>query len=165
MKRLFLLPLILPACGVSLPTVKATPIPPQAIESTASLPLTQADRNLLTYDDLMNGFIAESPLDQSALTMPADATSPLHVFEGRLELLEEQAGGQIYILRGELEPEYTYLPEFDFEFVQEAGSLIPVQRGQIIADHPVWNIILEPGRLRPEGGAGGFGGAPPPLGR
>ena len=156
MKRLFLLSLILTACGGSLPTVKATPIPPQAIESTASLPLTQADRNLLTYDDLMNGFIAESPLDESALTMPADATSPLHVFEGRLELLEEQAGGQIYILRGELEPEYTYLPEFDFEFVQEAGYLIPVQRGQIIADHPVWNIILEPGRVWQEGGDGGF---------
>ena len=88
---------------------------------------------------------------------------PAHIFEGRLELLGEKEGGQIQMLRGELEPEYAYLPEFDFEFVQSDGYLIPVQRGLIIADHPMWNIILEPGRVWQEAGDGGFLARLPPL--
>jgi len=67
------------------------------------------------------------------------------------------------MLRGELGPEYSYLPEFDFEFVQDNGYLIPVQRGNIIADHPVWNIILEPGRVWQEDGDNGFSRASLPF--
>lgn len=121
------------------------------------------DRALLTSDALMNGFAATSPVDESALAVPANAASPDQIFEGRLELFGEQDDGQIQLLRGELEPEYTHLPEFDFEFVQGDGYLIPKQRGLIIADHLVWNIILEPGRVWQEARDGNYSRASLPF--
>ncbi len=120
-------------------------------------------RSLLAYEALMNGFDATSPVDESALTPPPDVDLPIHVFEGRLELLDEQYGGGMEVLRGELGAEYGYLPEFDFEFVQSDGHLVPVQRGLIIADHPVWNILLEPGRAWQEAGDGGYSRASIPF--
>jgi CubicO group peptidase (beta-lactamase class C family) len=94
----------------------------------------------------LNGFDLDGPVDEAALMPPEGAAAAHHVFEGRLELLGETEGGRIQVLRGELEPEHTYLPEFDFAFVQSGDILIPARRGLIIADHPKWNIILEPGR-------------------
>jgi len=121
------------------------------------------ERTTLTADALLNGFEFDGPVDESALTPPVDATPAQYSFEGRLELLGEKDGGQMQRLRGELGPEYSYLPEFDFEFVQDARYLIPVQRGNIIADHPVWNIILEPGRVWQEDGDNGFSRASLPF--
>jgi hypothetical protein len=48
-------------------------------------------------------------VDESALSVPANAAPPAHVFEGHLELLGEKDGGQMQVLRGELGPEYAYL--------------------------------------------------------
>ena len=111
-------------------------------------------RSLLTYDDLITGFDYASPVDETALTLPLKASPPAHIFEGRLELLGEDAAGEITVLRGDidLEPEVSHLPEFDFEFVQSQGYLIPVRRGLIITDHVYWNYILEPGRVWQENG-------------
>ena len=130
------------ACGSSA-ALRASP--------TAIAPGTgNVDRTLLSYDDLMNGFEISSPVDEAALTLPAEAAPPAHVFEGRLELRGENSSGEMRVLRGDpdQEPQVSHLPEFDFAFVQsEDGTLIPAQRGLIIADHPYWNIILEPGRV------------------
>jgi hypothetical protein len=137
-------------------TPTATPIAPQAAASPdASLPLRSGS--------LLNGFDFSGPVDEAALTPPQDAALPAHLFEGRLELLGEQDGGQMQVLRGELGPEYAYLPEFDFEFVQSDGYLIPAQRGLIVADHPQWNLILEPGRAWQEAGDGAFSRASIPF--
>ena len=140
----------------------------ETVQPTSSLPTStqtpsQPERTLLTADALMNGFEFDGPVDESALTLPENAVPPVHIFEGHLELLGEKDGGQIYMLRGELGAEYSYLPEFDFEFVQDDGYLIPVQRGNIIADHPVWNIILETGRVWQEDGDNGFSRASLPF--
>jgi hypothetical protein len=85
------------------------------------------------------------------------------LFEGRLELLGEKEHGQMQILRGELGREFAHLPEFNFEFVQSAGYLIPSQRGLIIADHPSWNLILEPGFVWQEPSDNGFSRASLPF--
>lgn len=139
-----------------------TPLPTHSLPAvTETLPT--ATHTLLTAADLTNGFTFERPLDESALTPPAGAAPPAHAFEGRLELLGEQAGGHIQILRGELGSEYTSLPEFDFTFVQDNGSLIPVERGLIITGHPQWNLMLEPGRVWQEAGDGGFSRASLPF--
>jgi hypothetical protein len=116
-------------------------------------------RTLLTSDDLMNGFDHGSPVDESALTLPADAAPAAHSFEGRLELRGEDTTGEMTGLRGssDREPEVTHLPEFDFSFVQsEDGTLVPAQRGLIISDHPYWNYILEPGRVWQENADQGY---------
>jgi hypothetical protein len=40
--------------------------------------------------------------------------------------------------------------------LSDNGYLIPVRRGLIIAEHPVWNILLEPGSAWQEEGDGNF---------
>jgi len=130
-------------------TTTSTPIPPEKENIL---------RSILPYDDLMNGFSVSSPVNETALTIPESATSPIHTFEGRLELLNEEKSGSIKILRGDLDgkPEASHLPEFDFAFVQSESYLIPAQRGLIITDHPYWNYIIEPGRVWQESGDKGY---------
>lgn len=145
----------------------AAPSTRAALSTSTSLPPTvsvpEADRTRLTRDDLTNGFMPVAPVEESALAMPGNAAPAAHVFEGCLELLNEKGSGQSQVLRGELEPDKADLPEFDFEFVGSEGYLIPVQRGLINADHPTWNIILEPGRAWQEPGDGGYSRASIPF--
>jgi len=121
------------------------------------------NRTLLAAEALTNGFEFDGPVDESALTPPVNAAPTAHTFEGRLDLFGENENGQIAVLRGTLGSDYASLPEFDFEFVQDNSYLIPVQRGVIIADHPIWNIILEPGRVWQETGDGGYSRASLPF--
>ncbi|MDJ0766325.1 MAG: serine hydrolase domain-containing protein [Myxococcota bacterium] len=122
--------------------------------------------NPLTYDMLMNGFDDTSPLNEAALTIPQDAGPPHHVFQGRLDLHGEDVVGQIAVISGnaDVAPEESHLPEFDFEFVQSAGYLIPKVRGLIIADHVYWNIIIGPGRAWQQAGDRGYTRASFPFG-
>ena len=117
----------------------------------------------LSADMLLNGFDPTGPVEESALTPPVITKPPVHSFEGRLELINESENGNMEFVRGEMGSEYGYLPEFNFEFIQEDGYLIPVKRGLIIADHPVWNIHLEPGRVWQETGDGGYSRASLPF--
>jgi hypothetical protein len=158
--------ILLAACGANPPSNESPTLLPTAIASQLTTEVgvhEDATREILTLDALQNGFTAASPVAESALSMPANADPPKHTFEGRLELLGEQEGGQIQFLRGELEAEMGYLPEFDFEFVQVDSYLVPLQRGLIIADHPLWNYILEPGRCWQEPGDGGYARASFPF--
>jgi hypothetical protein len=125
----------------------------------------EVDRGLLTYDELIVGFEATSPVDDSALALPEDVEPPDHVFEGRLELFAEDTGGGIELIKGDLdsEPKAHHIPEFNFQFVQSGGYLIPVQRGLIITDHPYWNYFLEPGRVWKESSDGGYSRASFPF--
>jgi hypothetical protein len=119
-------------------------------------------RKQLTYDNLMNGFGATSPLDEAALTIPEDAADPKHIFEGRLELVGEAQNGEIKYLRGGTDV-VPNLPEFDFEFVQQDGYLIPTQRGLIITENNQWNYFIEPGRVWYEPGDGDYSRASFPF--
>jgi hypothetical protein len=129
------------------PALTAPLAPPATVAPTATAGTGNVNRRVLTYDQLMHGFDFDGPVDESALAMPAKAALPAHTFEGRLELSGEDAGGDMQVLRGSLDPDDAHLPEFDFAFVQHEGHLIPAQRGLIIADHPHWNYILGPGRV------------------
>ncbi|MBN1137581.1 MAG: serine hydrolase, partial [Anaerolineae bacterium] len=151
------------AVGPAVTVAPVTVVPAAGVPTAAPAGHGEVDRSLLAYDALMNGFNAASPVDERALAIPAGAAPPTHIFEGRLELVGEREGGQVQVLRGELGPEYACLPEFDFEFVQSDGYLIPTQRGSIVANHPNWNIILEPGRVWQEAGDGGFSRASFPF--
>ena len=143
----------------------STPAAPTKVATLTSPTATPAEstRTILTYDELMTGFAANSPVEESAIAVPAEAAPPAHIFEGRLELIREDECRNMEVLRGELGEEYTYLPEFDYEFVQSNGYLIPRQRDLIIADHPVWNIILEAGRVWSEPSDGGYSRASFPF--
>ncbi len=157
---------VLTACGSAKPEAmsvppKATTTPPAALTGTGNV-----DRTLLTKNDLVNGFDYNSPIDETALAPPNGAASPAYSFEGRLELRGEDRAGEMTVIRGasDQEPEVAHLPEFDFTFVQsEGGYLVPAQRGLIIADHPYWNYILEPGRVWQENGDQGYSRASFPF--
>jgi len=112
---------------------------------------------------LLDGFEFDGPLDEAGLTPPEQASPAEYLFEGRLELLGEAQGGHLRLLRGELGPEYAYLPELDFELVQSDGYLVPVRRGLIVTGHPVWDIILEPGRIWQDPGDGDWARASLPF--
>jgi formylglycine-generating enzyme required for sulfatase activity len=136
-----------------------------SLEAAISSPVQtgNVDRTILTYDELVHGFDPGSPVDDGAFAMPEGAALPEHTFEGRLELLGEDANGELQILRGELESASAHLPEFDFEFVQSGTFLIPAQRGLIIGDHPNWNYIFGPGRVWRENGDQGHSRASFPF--
>jgi hypothetical protein len=140
-------------------------LPPAANKPLDATPAGSGEvaRSLLTYDELMKGFEAASPVDESALTIPTQARPAAHRFEGRLELIGEMESGGMQIMRGELDPGMSHLPEFDFEFVQNDGYLIPVQRGLIVADDPNWNYMLEPGKVWQENGDNGYSRASLPF--
>ena len=141
--------------------VPATAVP---VDDPTELP-DPSGRALLRYQDLTEGFDYDSPLDESALTCPEDASDPEHVFEGRLELHDEATAGSFNDIQdfySEL-PERKSIPEFDFAFVQSGGYLLPVQRGMIITHHPFWNLLIEPGRVWQEDGDNGFSRASFPF--
>ena len=165
-----LLPMLVVGCGLGeqpagpvAPVLTATRATPVTLVPTATAGTGNVSRLVLTYEELMNGFDFDGPMDEVAFALPVDAAPPEHTFEGRLELLGEGAGGDMQLLRGSLEPEDAHLPEFDFTFVQHEGHLIPTQRGLIIAEHPHWNYILEPGRVWREEGDQGFSRASFPF--
>jgi CubicO group peptidase (beta-lactamase class C family) len=153
----------------------ATPLSPspsdtQLADTSAAISRTpgpeNADRKLLTFDQLMSGFDAPSPIDEYALTFPENTTTALHNFEGRLELRGEATVGEMIVLKGDPNQlkEVSHLPEFNFEFVQSGdGYFIPVQRGLIITEHPYWDYILEPGRVWQENDDQGYSRASFPF--
>jgi hypothetical protein len=95
--------------STSVPSPTATALPSSEISVT---------RALLSYNDLVQGFAFTGPMDESAFVMPDDAALPMHIFEGRLELLNEKEGGKIDILKGGFPPELAYLPAFDLGVFQ-----------------------------------------------
>jgi len=150
-------------CLLLLAACQPVPVFPTITPRPNTQPVVEPERALLSTDALLNGFEYTAPVDESTLTPPAELDPAVHVFEGRLELLDEQVGGGMEVLRGELGQEYGYLPEFDYEFVQCERHLIPVQRGLIITNHPVWNIILEPGHAWQEVGDANYSRASIPF--
>jgi formylglycine-generating enzyme required for sulfatase activity len=122
-------------------------------------------REILTYDELITGFVPASPVAEGALTIPTNDAPAGHTFEGRLELVGEMETGDISILRGDPEvgPELAHLPEFDFEFIQHENYLVPSRRGLIITEHPYWNYLIGPGRVWMEEGDGGYSRASFPF--
>ena len=167
--------LLASACGTT-QTVPPGPTPlstatPKSEATIQIIPTPRLDavksvgREILTYDELITGFVPASPVAEGALTIPTNDAPAGHTFEGRLELVGEMETGDISILRGDPEvgPELAHLPEFDFEFIQHENYLVPSRRGLIITEHPYWNYLIGPGRVWMEEGDGGYSRASFPF--
>jgi hypothetical protein len=95
--------------------------------------------------------------DMRAFAPRQNASPAKDRFEGRLVLGEERPGAGFTVLRDEFGDAAAnggaarHLPPFDFEFVQAGDVLIPVRRGAIPSAHPVWEFVLEPGRVWQDG--------------
>ena len=118
-------------------------------------------RLVLDYASLLDARSAPSVANMAAFAPPADALAPTNRFEGRLVLGDERPGGGSPRPARRLQERgrqcrASHLPPFDFAFVQSGDVLIPVQRGAIPSTHPMWEFILEPGRVWDEPGDGGY---------
>jgi hypothetical protein len=147
-----------------------TPTPPPG-GSVPGDPLTgdgNVTRTTLTYNDLFNG-LSSTPVDDGAFALPANAAMPDHVFEGRLELLNEATSGgfseikDTYRYTGPGDNPRKHLPEFNFEFVQNGSHLISIQQGLAYTGHPYWNYIIGPGRVWKENSDNGYSRASFPF--
>ncbi len=160
---IFLLPFLLLGCYPAMVhsdsvtrVLSSVPLPPGD-------PLTgtgDVARTLLTADQLLQGFDDASPVDESALALPAEAAQPTQTFEGALTFLDEADVGNYQIYQDDYnyasDPQRFHLPEFEFSFVQHGSHLIPTQRGRIVTNHPYWDYLLSPGRVWRENGDNGY---------
>ncbi|SEL72316.1 CubicO group peptidase, beta-lactamase class C family [Colwellia chukchiensis] len=123
-------------------------------------------RVALTYDYAMGSGPAQL-MDYRHYGLAKNATNASNSFQGKLTLttIANQSNivevGQNNNLPNY--PQASYLPKFDFEFIQHGSHLIPVTRGLISTGHPNWEYILEPGRIWQESSDQGYSRASLPF--
>jgi hypothetical protein len=102
-----------------------------------------------------------APPAMSGFAPSMHAKPPSNVFEGVLTLGTNKPGG-FSVIKDQLGyvqifgSSASQLPPFSFAFVQSGDALIPIQRGAIASTHPLWEFVLEPGKVWDEPGEKGF---------
>jgi hypothetical protein len=152
-----------PSCNWSKRT--SSSYPAVSIEEDPRLTTLKGNGNVerteLTYEFLLQEN-KDTIVDYSNYALPANAAFPTNFFEGKLTLIDLQRSGQLraikdrYIYIDSTDNERKHLPLFDFEFIQTGSHIFPVKRGYILNEHPVWEYILEPGRVWNEKKDNGF---------
>lgn len=118
--------------------------PPQTITRFHSLAILIAALLCLTT--------LSSPASDNPATSDADVIARNTQLQGYLTLRTKKAL-DLEIIRDDYgnaqDPALlmAQLPAFSFAYVQEGEHLIPLRRGAIRTGHPLWEYILEPGRL------------------
>jgi len=121
-------------------------------------------RSALTYTTMQTAATG-SLVDLSAFAVPSGATNPSNSFQGTLNFTAVQRGWASvrdtagYASIGSIKK----MPNFNYAFVQHGTHLIPVNRGLQVTSHPVWELILEPGRVWNENSDNGFSRAAIPF--
>lgn len=123
---------------------------------------TQAETRVLTKDFLLGNAIPGTPVAMDEFRRVETAAGPEQRFSGRLTLEPGRAMSGFVVhhdplgLAGDAASAVRVLPGFDVEFFQAAGDVIPLRRGVLRTDHPVWEIALQPGRAWQEPDDGGW---------
>ncbi len=121
-------------------------------------------RSALTYSTMQTAATG-SLVDLSAFAVPSGAANPSNNFQGTLAFTAVQRGWASirdtagYASIGSIKQ----MPNFNYQFVQHGTHLIPVNRGLQITSHPVWELILEPGRVWNENSDNGYSRAAIPF--
>ncbi|MBS0568247.1 MAG: hypothetical protein JSS59_12675 [Proteobacteria bacterium] len=110
-----------------------------------------AARNELGFADFVAARYPDS-VDMSAYAADTVAQPPANRFEGRLILSGQPRVRMLvadaeFVSRRDAELAGTFPADFDFEFVQDGDTLIPLRRGPIAGRHGWWEFALEPGRV------------------
>lgn len=120
-------------------------------------------RGTLDFKAMQSGQGYRGSVDLSAFA-PDDTSLPAtHQFEGRLQLSGQPQTRTLLADTDFLaftEADYrqarTLPQDFDYAFVQDKDTLIPVRRGPIPGNHAWWEFILEPGKVWDEPGDQGY---------
>jgi CubicO group peptidase (beta-lactamase class C family) len=121
--------------------------------------LSAEPRTQLLATDLIKGQVRDF-VAMKAFTPAAGAGAPLQQFSGRL-VLGRPLSRAFQVRKNEpfniiIDRAIQSLPPFDFAFLQDGDTVIPVQRGPVRSAHPSWEFVLEPGRAWSEPGDGGY---------
>ena len=128
-----------------------------------------ARKDGFTAKRLIAGRPYSSPVDLSFFAPSTAAMAASSRFEGRLVFTGALKSGGFKGLRDDYatlkdqKMSVRRLPDFDFAFVQSGAALIPLRRGPIAGRHPLWEFVLEPGRVWREPGDGAFSRAAIPF--
>lgn len=127
-------------------------------------------REALDFKAMQSGKAYRASVDLAAFAPPDDASAPSHVFEGRLKLRGQPRTRTLLAdtdFLGYTTTDYRQarsIPQdFDYAFVQDGDSLIPVRRGPIPGSHAWWEFMLEPGKVWDEPGDAGYSRAAIPF--
>lgn len=126
-----------------------------------------ASRTALSWQTLESGKYRQ-PVNLSAYAPPADALPPTRQFEGRLTLSGQPRTRTLvadsdYLDASQIRASRSFPADFDYTFVQDGDTLLPVRLGYLATTHPYWNFVLEPGRVWDEPGDHGYSRAALPF--
>ena len=124
-------------------------------------------RTVLTYNTLMTGTYPAT-VDLAAYTPDTAATAASNTFEGVLHISGTPSSTVVvanstYVTAANVAAAKTLPTDFDYQFVQDGSSIIPVRRGAIPSTHGWWEFILEPGQVWNEAGDNGYSRAAIPF--
>lgn len=127
-------------------------------------------REVLNFEDLQSGKRYRRAVDLSAYAPGSDARPPVHVFEGRLKLRGQprtrtRVADTAYLgfSKSDYRAARTIPQDFDYDFVQDDDTIIPVRRGPLPSSHGWWEFMIEPGRVWDEPGDHGYTRAAVPF--
>lgn len=116
----------------------------------------------LTREFLFGSAPLEAPVPTGEFAPSTQASAPIAGFTGRLILSRDRTNRGLHVIRDDYgtaraaADNLQSLPPFDFELVADGDNLIPVLRGPVRSAHPLWEFVVEPGRLWSEPGDGGY---------
>ncbi len=109
----------------------------------------EAQDSVLSVQVILRGAFL-GPVDDAHFGPPADASSPVHPFEGTLSIPEQSLPGMT-ALRDPYERlavrEVRRFPKLDLRLVMDGGALIPLEEGLRFTGHARWNAIVGAGRI------------------
>lgn len=146
--------LVFSGCGSSggdSPT--PTPPPPVVTPPIAEPTRTEASFDYLSVDS--SGTQNNETFTTTAF-LPDNATAATNTFEGHLILSGTPTFKQNYGNIEDLPTGYQQWPEFNYEFVQDNGRLIPVDRGHGFIGSGAWSISAGVGAVWDEVDDNGF---------
>lgn len=98
--------------------------------------------------------ISRLPAATAEFARPVGRVAAAGRLAGHLEI-DDTAGGTARIVRDRFGRAQSLratfrddpLPELAFDFIQVGDALVPMRRGVIEGTHPLWDLIIEPGRV------------------
>lgn len=136
---------------------------------TAAASAQPSDQRVLSRSLLLGNAEFAAPTAMLEYTVTHTATEPRHTFSGSLRLQGAGQEGGFEVLHdplglvAKIGDAIRHMPEFDFQFAQRAGDIVPLRRGVIRRQHPYWEIVLQPGQAWSEPSDGDWSRASVPF--
>ena len=139
------------------------------LQSCGDSRLSDTSTRVLSYELLMNGSTVAAPISLDEFAADESGGAASNRFSGRLRLDTDTQTNAFTVIVDELglvAPDRSgmqELPPFDFEFVQDGDTLVPLLQGPVGNEHNWWEFVLRPGRVWDEESDRGFSRAAIPF--